>query len=320
MAGRACGVAALLVPFLGTLLWGSGPATTRKPDGLRSTAPIASGLAGDDRVAAVLAPRRRAVLSAEVSGRVTAISKELGEPFAPDELLMQLDDLPYRVGTRIAQAALESARSDLDRIQKLATRKTRERRAEAVLAAAQANLVATQRLFENNRASKVDLENARRDATVAQSQRELVDSTATKELTDAKRELVAATGESELAADQLEACRITGPWAGRVIRVLVNEHELVERGTPVVEVIDDRLLLAKFLLPSSVFRSVRVGQELRLAVNETSSMVRMKVSHIAAALDPASVTFEVHAEISNADGTLRAGMNGTVSLSEIAGR
>ena len=306
---------------LSVLLWStSGPGQSGDAGPTSSAERTGPALRADDRITAILAPRYQAVLSAEVSGRVTAINKELGEPFGIGDVLVRLDDSPYQVTKRIAEATLESASSNLARVRKLADDKTRQRHAEAVRAAAKANLVATQRLYDNDHASQVDLENAKRDVTVAQTNCELVESTSREELIGAKRELVVATGKLDIAREQLEACTMAGPWAGRVKRVLVNEHELVQRGTPVIEVIDDRILLAKFLLPSSVFRSVCVGQELRLTVNEVSATVAMKVSHIAAALDPASVTFEVHAEVDNADGRLRAGMNGTVHLPGIRER
>ncbi len=279
-----------------------------------------AGPKGADRIAVILTPRRQAVLSAALSGQVVAINRELGQPFDGGEPLVQLDDATYRVNKGVAETMYESARGNLARIQKLADNKTRQRHAEAVLAAADVNLTATQRLYNDNHASHVDLENARRDRTVAQTNRELADSTAAKELINAKRELATAIGKLEIASEQLDACSLGAPWAGRVARVLVNEHEFVERGTPTIELIDDRVLLAKFLLPSSVFRSLHVGQELSLSVNETSETVKVRVSHIAAALDAASVTFEVHAEVDNADGNLRAGMNGWLSLAEVKGR
>ncbi len=273
-----------------------------------------------DRVAAILAPRQKAVLSAEVSRRVIAINKELGERFDEGEVLIQLEDSIYQVNVRTSEAALESAKSELANIQRLMDQKTRLRHADAILAAAEANLTATQRLHSDNHASNIDLENAKRDMTVARTNRELVTSTSTKELTDAKYELTVASGKLNIATERLRACTIVGPWNGRVTRAFVSEHELVDRGAPVIEVIDDRILLAKFLLPSSVFGLLHVGQELHLVVVETSQTVVVNVSHIAAALDPASVTFEVHAEVNNTDGAMRAGMNGWLSLAEIKGR
>jgi len=129
-----------------------------------------------------------------------------------------------------------------------------------------------------------------------------------------------ARARLELARHELAGCTVCAPYDGHIARVLVHEHERVERGAPLIEVVDDRVLLAKFLVPSALFRCVEKGRELRLTVNETGGTAAAKVSHIAAVLDPASVTFEVHAEIDNATGELRAGMNAWLSVSELRGR
>jgi multidrug resistance efflux pump len=311
--------AILLPTVLCSFLASSGDAPIRAVDSVETPIQDDGAPAARDRITAILAPRRRAVLSAEVPGRVISLNKELGSAFDGGETLICIDDATYKVNARVAEAKLDAAEKDHARVRRLSDEQTRRRHANAVLAAAQANLVATQRLYDNNHASQVDLENAKRDVTVAETELELVESTATGELIRVIRDLAAAKGRSELARQKLADCRIRGPWSGRVARVHVNEHELVDRGTPLIEVIDDSVLLAKALLPSAVFQSVSVGQELRLVVRETGETASAKVSHIAAALDAASVTFEVWAEVMNGDGRLRAGMNGTFSLAEIKG-
>ncbi len=278
------------------------------------------GLATHDHIAAILTPRRQAVLSAEVSGQIVAINKELGERFEPGDVLVKLDDLTYRVNKETAEAKAKAAESDLAQVQKLAADQTRQRHSKAVLEAAEANLLATQNLYNDGHASQLDLENAKRDATIAKTECELADSVSAKELIKAKRELVITRGQRDIAGDELDACTIRAPFGGRVARLLVHEHEFVERGTPLMETVDDHVLLAKFLLPSALFRSVHKGQKLNLFVTEVSETVVAKVSHISAVLDPASVTFEVYAEVDNVERNLWAGMNGWLSLSEIKGQ
>jgi multidrug resistance efflux pump len=290
---------------------------TRDADEVTRAARTGRAFLANDRIAVILAPRRQAVLSAEVSARVTAVNRELGERFELGEVLIGLDDLAFRVNKQTSEARLEAAESNLAQVRKLTEERTRQRHAQAILDAARANLDATQRLYDDNHASRVDLENAKRDAATAQAEYELVAAGATKELRQAERDVVIARGNREIAADELDACTIEAPYDGRVARVLVNEHELVDRGTPVIEVVDDSVLLARFLLPSSLFRAVRVGQELNLTIDEARENMVVKVSHIAAVLDAASVTFEVYAEVTNPAGKLRAGMNGSLSLSEI---
>ncbi len=271
----------------------------------------------DDHVAVILAPRHTAVLSAEVSARVVAINKELGQRFKEGETIVQFDETTYLATVDISQARFDSAKSHLAQIEKLIADKTRQRHADAMLAAATTNLKATEKLFSNGHVSQVDLANVKRDVTVAQTNRELVNWLSVKELTDARRELATARGELAIAEHALKACRLTGPYVGRVARVIVNEHELVKPGTPVAEIIDDRILRAKCLLPSAMFRSVRLGQKITIAVKETGTTVTATISHIAAVLDPASMTFDVYGEVDNSDGQLRAGMNGWLDIAEI---
>ncbi|HNQ24398.1 MAG TPA: HlyD family efflux transporter periplasmic adaptor subunit [Phycisphaerae bacterium] len=303
--------------------WWWPPADATRPPSVATTDAPAGGVVtavAANRVPVILAPRRQAVLSAAVTGRVAVIHKEFGEPFDSGQPLLQLDDSTYRVNRQTAEAVLEACRNEVARVQKLTDDKTRQRHADAVLAAAHANLLATQHLYDGNHAAQIDLENARRDVAVAQANRELVDSTVAEEVTRARRELAVAQGKGDLATEQLQDCTLTAPWDGRVKRVLINAREFVQPGTSLMEVIDDRVLLAKFLLPSSAFGSLHVGQELDLAVTETGTNVRLRVSHLAAVLDPVSTTFEVHAEVDNAAGQLRAGMNGLLDLTQLRGR
>jgi multidrug resistance efflux pump len=268
-------------------------------------------------VSVVLAPRQEAILSAEVTGRVVAVNRELGQSFEPQDVLIQLDDVIYAASLRSAEARCAAADEELTRARKLANSRTRQRHAEAALAAAQANLAATQQLFENGHQSKVELENARRDVVVAETDLELTAATTARELAKAQRELATSHSEREVAVAELRACTIAAPYAGRVARVLVHEHELVDRGQPVIEIVDDRVLRARFLLPSQLFRAVRLGQSLRIRVDETGDEVTVKVSHVAATLDAASRTFEVLAELDNRAGHWRAGMNARLPLAQI---
>lgn len=306
-AGRPWRRGALLVLVCGLVL------PSRGGD-RQSARPPESPTAPRGRVAVVLTPRRQAVLSAEVSARVVAVKHEFGEHFEAGAVLVQLDDALRVANQQVAQAQMTAAQQELTQTETLIAKQTRQRYAAANLEAARANLEATQRLFDDGHASQVDLANARRDVATAQTDVELVAVTSARERIKARRELAVAAGQLQVAQRELAACTIRAPYAGRVARIRVGEHELVDRGTPVIEIVDDTVLLAKFLLPSARFRTVHRGQELTLTITETGQRVSAKVSNIAAVLDPASVTFEVYAEVQNADDALRAGMNGWLEL------
>lgn len=165
-------------------------------------------------------------------------------------------------------------------------------RAEAMLQVAQAKLESLETLFRDKSIPLREVEAARRDKIFAQM-------------------------ELEDATEDLASCEIHAPFAGRVVRVLSQEHELVNRGTALLEIIDDSVLLGQFLLPSKLFQKIHIGQRVTITVIETQTRVQGKIRHMSATMDPASRTFEVRAEIENPDRTLRAGMNGIVTLGDI---
>lgn len=151
--------------------------------------------------------------------------------------------------------------------------------------AAAKNLEVARRLRADKSISALDLENAVRDARAARAD--------------------LAQDERELAA-----CKTLAPFAGRVKKLFIHAHETVDKGDPLVEIVDDASLTAKILAPSDLFGKVVVGEKLSIAVRETGETVAGTVSHINEALDPASGTFEVYAVVDNAGQSLRSGMTG----------
>lgn len=161
------------------------------------------------------------------------------------------------------------------------------KKARATLAASAAHMKTTARLHQDKAASETDLRYAERDLATAQA-------------------------NEVLAARDLAACTIEAPFAGRVRRTLVKEHEWVDRGKPVVEILDDSVLLAKILLPSWSIGRVPVGMVMQIAVNETGETVAGKVARVGEVIDAASSTYEIQVEVDNSVRSLRAGMTGAL--------
>ncbi len=158
-------------------------------------------------------------------------------------------------------------------------------KSRAKAAAAGKNLEVARRLRADKSVSALDLENAVRDARAA---------------------------GADLAQDEreLEACKILAPFAGRVKKLFIHAHETVDKGDPLVEIVDDASLTAKILVPSDLFGKIAVGEKLSIAVRETGETVTGTVSNINEVLDPASGTFEVYAVVDNSGQSLRSGMTG----------
>jgi len=211
-------------------------------------------------LAVMFEPKRQATLSAEASGRVESVTREMGQPFAKGDVLVRLDAHVYQQTLKKARAALH---------------------------AAAAHMKTTARLHQDKAASETDLRYAERDLATAQA------------------------GEA-LAAKDVASCSIEAPFAGRVKRTLVKAHEWVDRGKPVVEIVDDSVLLAKILLPSWSIGRVPVGMVLQIAVNETGETVAGKVAYVGEVIDAASSTYEIQVEVDNSVRALRSGMTGAL--------
>lgn len=156
---------------------------------------------------------------------------------------------------------------------------------EVLLKAAESVYQVTTELYQGDSVSKLEMEKAAMERAVARVNR-------------------------KAALRELKSCTITAPFDGRVEKVLVNEHELVEPGKLLMKIVDDHIMWARIILPTSLFSGIVVGQKLRIKVNEIDQVVSAAVSHVSAAMDPASGTFEVYSEVRNQKQLLRSGMTG----------
>ncbi len=163
-------------------------------------------------------------------------------------------------------------------------------KAKAVLEKAQVKFDAKKELFEKDIASHFDY-------------------------ADAKAELAEAKANLILAKKTLEMTKILAPYNGKVVGLSIEEHELPKSGSEVIEVVDDTVLLAKFLVSSSLLSEMVIGNPIYIKLAETGEIVEAKISRVGAVIEPSSSTIQVEAEIDNADGKLRAGMSGKASIS-----
>lgn len=212
------------------------------------------------RIEVFFAPHQRVLLSSEVSARLREVRREFGAIFEAGDLLVLLDPTRYEVRRDIAQAELRAARSACE---------------------------ATEALHKRGNASRVELEEARREEAVA-------------------------AARLKLAEEDLRACEVRAPFSGRVVKVLAREHELAERGSPLLEIIDDTSLQAQFLVPAADFGDYRLGDAVAIRLEDGRQTVRGTVSHLGAEIHAASRTYEVRAEVPNPERRLRAGMSGVL--------
>lgn len=162
--------------------------------------------------------------------------------------------------------------------------------AQAAVAASRAKVRAqellqggTQSLFERRQATPAEA--AKADGDLAHSRLEL------------------AAAERDLAA-----CAIVAPFDGKVVDIRVDESEWANRGSPVLLLVDDAVVRARFFLPEEHFARLRVGDVVRVRVPAVDAVAPGVIGRVGVVFDPASRTVDVWADVDNTDNLLRAGM------------
>lgn len=134
------------------------------------------------------------------------------------------------------------------------------------------------------------------------------------ELMAAEAEVAKAKAELTSAIKILEATKLSVPFPGKVVALYIEEEELTQAGKEIIEVVNDDVLKARFLIPSKLINQISIGMPVTIKVNETNETVEGKIRRIGAVIDPSSATLQVEAEVDNWKGDLKGGMTGRVTL------
>ncbi len=151
-------------------------------------------------------------------------------------------------------------------------------------------------------------------AAAYQSKRELYNqkSISTHELAKAQSDYQIAMANFDIAQKRLAACTIRAPFDGKIAKRLTNENEFVAEGQPLLEIIDDRMIRAKFHLPASIYAQIEVGQCFDVRIRDVSRTFKGIVTHISPVVESNTSSFQVFAEIDNDRNSIRSGMTAYV--------
>jgi RND family efflux transporter MFP subunit len=158
--------------------------------------------------------------------------------------------------------------------------------------------------------------------TVYNTQKKLYDqkSVSDVEFAKAKADLYVAKANLSMASKKLSSCSIRAPYNGRVVKLLVKENEIVQQGQPLIEIVDDRIMRAKFHVPFGFNGHLDIGQILDVKIRGINKIFKCKITHISPQIEPNTFTFQMFAEINNADNILQGGMRGEITLTQPKGK
>ena len=114
---------------------------------------------------------------------------------------------------------------------------------------------------------------------------------------------------------QLAQCTVKAPFTGHIVKVYAKQHQGVNIGAPLVELIADGPLKLRLNVPSRWLRELKVGTRFDVTINETGQTYPATVVLINARVDAVAQTIELEARMDNAEPDLLAGMSGVARFS-----
>jgi RND family efflux transporter MFP subunit len=151
---------------------------------------------------------------------------------------------------------------------------------------------------------------AARDALTGKAGLKKLDAAGDLEVSTAQANVDRAKGAVSLARAQTAYCSVMAPFAGRVARVHVRQHQGVSAGAPLIDLVGDGPLKLRLNVPSTYLRQLKAGTTFDVAVNETGKTYPAKVTAINARVDAVAQTVELEARIDGRPPELLAGMSG----------
>jgi len=222
--------------------------------------------------------------AAELS-TIRGVVKATAQATLASQVQGQISQLPFKEGQRFKKGALLVA-LDCSKY-------------EAELASAQAEHRGKRKTYENN------LRLAKHN------------SVGTLELDVSQAEAEKAFAAVSVAQVNVKGCIVRAPFPGRVVKMIVNEHENVFPNDQLISLLDDSLLEIELILPSRSLAWLKVGTPFEYAVDETGLRYLAVVQDIGAKVDPASQTVKVKGLFRTQPDNVLAGMSGAASFAEL---
>jgi len=135
----------------------------------------------------------------------------------------------------------------------------------------------------------------------------------------ATAEAAKAQARLQSALVVLSKCAIAAPFPGRIVEQKVREHQYVQAGQAMLEILDDSALEVEFIAPSRWLAWLKPGTPFQLQVDETGHTYPAKVSRLGAKVDPVSRSVKITGEIGGGVAELMAGMSGRILISAPGG-
>ncbi|WP_263146724.1 efflux RND transporter periplasmic adaptor subunit [Pseudomonas sp. RIT-PI-AD] len=124
-----------------------------------------------------------------------------------------------------------------------------------------------------------------------------------------------AKAETEALRAQVKQCKVTAPFAGRVMERMAHPHESVSVSQPLLRIVDTGELELDVIVPSKWLQWLKPGTPFSFKIDETGQASEAVVDRLLPAVDPVSKTVKIIGRFNgkSASGTI-PGMSGSASF------
>lgn len=214
---------------------------------------------------------KESVISTEVDGRVIAINKKEGDVATEGEVIVALDEAPYRIRVRAAEGNELKAIAALEKA-KLAARRARK-------------------LFTKEITSEELKQNAEWDVKAAEG------------------ELVIRKAELEQARLNLARCRIKAPYDGFFAKKLTDIGYWVKNGDGLFEMVDIHMVEVQVEAPERHIKAFTIGSHVQVTLDAYPEKVfKGAIDAISPKGNIKTRAFTVKISIDNEKSEIKAGM------------
>jgi RND family efflux transporter MFP subunit len=256
-----------------------------------------------------LAAEDRAELGFKVPGRLARWNVDLGSRVGAETVLAELDARDYELRRDRARAALEQARArlglpvagDSDELDPQQVGIVRQ--AKARLEQATVNLNRSRELRDQGILAQAEYDASDAAFKVAQS----LFNDSLEEVNNRRGILAERRSDLALADQQLTDTRLVAPFSGAVQQRRANLGEDLAAGAPVLTLVKLTPLRLRLDVPEREALSIRAGQDVAVRTEGAEDAWPGKIVRMSPAIEEASRSLIVEAEVDNAKGLLRPG-------------
>ena len=136
------------------------------------------------------------------------------------------------------------------------------------------------------------------------------------EVMEAKADYLEAKAQWEIASYNVNDCTVKAPFDGQIIKLYVHEHEHIDVGKPLLDIVSFDALEIKIIAPSTWLSWIKKGMSFKIDVQETGLMYEASVLRFNHYIDPVSRTFSIFAKFIKQPQGVFPGMSGQAIFKE----